>query len=71
MSKADKDQADTFTLTNNRTGESCELPVFSSTAGPDVIDVRKLYSQTGYFTDDPGFKSTASCDSVITFIDGE
>ncbi len=71
MSKADKDQADTFTLTNNRTGESCELPVFSSTAGPDVIDVRKLYSQTGYFTYDPGFKSTASCDSAITFIDGE
>ncbi len=52
-------------------GESYELPVFSPTAGPDVIDIRKLYGQAGVFTYDPGFTSTASCDSTITFIDGE
>ncbi len=52
-------------------GESYDLPVFSPTAGPDVIDIRKLYGQAGVFTYDPGFTSTASCDSTITFIDGD
>ncbi len=47
-----------------------ELPVYSPTAGPDVVDIRKLYAQAGVFTYDPGFTSTASCDSTITFIDG-
>ena len=47
-----------------------ELPIYSPTAGPDVIDIRKLYGQAGVFTYDPGFTSTASCDSTITFIDG-
>ena len=47
-----------------------ELPIFSPTAGPDVLDIRKLYGQAGVFTYDPGFTSTASCDSTITFIDG-
>src|SRR6056297_2085238 len=51
-------------------GDSFELPVYSGTAGPDVIDIRKLYAQAGVFTYDPGFTSTASCDSTITFIDG-
>ncbi|MFD3191384.1 citrate synthase [Sedimentitalea sp. HM32M-2] len=51
-------------------GDSYELPIFSPTAGPDVLDIRKLYGQAGVFTYDPGFTSTASCDSTITFIDG-
>ncbi|MBU2982442.1 citrate synthase [Lentibacter algarum] len=51
-------------------GETYELPMFSPSTGPDVIDIRKLYSQAGVFTYDPGFTSTASCDSTITFIDG-
>ncbi len=51
-------------------GQDYELPVFTPTAGPDVIDIRKLYAQAGVFTYDPGFTSTASCDSTITFIDG-
>ncbi|WP_432447999.1 citrate synthase [Aliiroseovarius marinus] len=48
-----------------------ELPMYSPTAGPDVIDIRKLYAQGDVFTYDPGFTSTASCDSTITFIDGD
>jgi citrate synthase len=51
--------------------KTVELPIFSPTSGPDVIDIRKLYSQAGVFTYDPGFTSTASCDSTITFIDGD
>ncbi len=51
-------------------GQSYDLPVYSPTAGPDVIDIRKLYGSAGVFTYDPGFTSTASCDSTITFIDG-
>ncbi|MBW8882963.1 MAG: citrate (Si)-synthase, partial [Asticcacaulis sp.] len=47
------------------------LPVSSGTLGPDVIDIRKLYAETGAFTYDPGFTSTASCESKITFIDGD
>ncbi|MCF6231674.1 MAG: citrate synthase [Rhodobacteraceae bacterium] len=52
-------------------GETYELPMYTPTAGPDVIDIRKLYAQAGVFTYDPGFTSTAACDSTITFIDGE
>ncbi len=48
-----------------------ELPMYSPTAGPDVIDIRKLYAMGDVFTYDPGFTSTASCDSTITFIDGD
>ncbi len=51
-------------------GETYELPIYSPSAGPDVLDIRKLYGQAGVFTYDPGFTSTASCDSTITFIDG-
>jgi citrate synthase len=50
---------------------SVELPVYSGNIGPDVIDIRKLYGQTGMFTYDPGFLSTASCQSSITYIDGD
>ena len=52
-------------------GTDYELPVLAPTAGPDVIDIRKLYAQAGVFTYDPGFTSTAACDSTITFIDGD
>ena len=52
-------------------GNSYDLPVMSPSAGPDVIDIRKLYAQAKVFTYDPGFTSTASCDSNITFIDGD
>jgi citrate synthase len=48
-----------------------ELPVLSGTLGSDVIDIRRLYAQTGLFTYDPGFTSTASCTSKITYIDGD
>ena len=47
-----------------------DLPIHSPTEGPDVLDIRKLYGQAGVFTYDPGFTSTASCDSTIAFIDG-
>jgi citrate synthase len=63
------DSNKTATLTVH--GKEYELPVHSPTAGPDVIDIRKLYGQAGVFTYDPGFTSTASCDSTITYIDGE
>ena len=52
-------------------GTTYDLPVMSPTAGPDVVDIRKLYAQANVFTYDPGFTSTAACDSTITFIDGE
>ncbi|MFM9899606.1 MAG: citrate synthase [Polaromonas sp.] len=48
-----------------------ELPIVKGAVGPDVIDIRKLYSATGKFTYDPGFLSTASCNSTITYIDGD
>ena len=52
-------------------GETYDLPILSPTSGPDVLDIRKLYSQADVFTYDPGYTSTASCDSTITFIDGD
>ncbi len=52
-------------------GKTYDLPVYSPTVGPDVIDIRKLYDQADVFTYDPGFTSTAACESAITFIDGE
>ena len=52
-------------------GKTIDMPVKSGTIGPDVIDIRKLYGQTGMFTYDPGFTSTASCDSALTYIDGD
>ena len=48
-----------------------DLPVMEGTIGPDVVDISKLYGDTGMFTYDPGFTSTASCDSKITYIDGD
>src|SRR6187402_3987274 len=52
-------------------GKEFKTPVLSGTTGPDVIDIRKLYGQTGVFTYDPGFTSTASCESGLTYIDGD
>lgn len=61
----------TFTLTNDQTGESIQLPVKDGTCGPSVIDIRSLYAQTGHFTFDPSFTATGSCKSRLTYIDGE
>ncbi|MGB1390486.1 MAG: citrate synthase [Paracoccaceae bacterium] len=61
---------DKKSATLNISGAEYELPILSPTAGPDVLDIRKLYGQAGVFTYDPGFTSTASCDSTITYIDG-
>jgi citrate synthase len=52
-------------------GKDLDYKVLKGSVGPDVIDIRKLYAQTGDFTYDPGFTSTASCDSAITYIDGD
>jgi citrate synthase len=59
----------TATLTID--GQTYELPVLKGTIGPDVIDIRSLYKQAGVFTYDPGFTSTGSCESHITYIDGD
>ena len=59
------------TLSFSDGSPSMELPIYKGTIGPDVIDIRKLYGQTGKFTYDPGFLSTASCNSSITYIDGD
>jgi citrate synthase len=61
----------TVTLTDNSTGKSVTLPVSAGTIGPDVIDIRKLYAETGMFTFDPGYGATGSCVSGLTYIDGE
>src|SRR3546814_10826145 len=52
-------------------GKDHEYPVLPGSVGPEVIDIRKLYAQTGTFTYDPGFTSTASCESGLTYIDGD
>ena len=51
--------------------KTLELPMYTPSAGPDVIDITKLYAQGGVFTHDPGFTSTSSCESAITYIDGD
>jgi citrate synthase len=60
----------TVTLIDNQSKEQFDFDVLPSVLGPHVIDVQTLYRETGYFTYDPGFTSTGSCDSAITFIDG-
>jgi citrate synthase len=64
---ADSTKSATLTLGNTQ----IEFPVYSPTLGPDVIDISKLYAQGDVFTYDPGFTSTAACESAITFIDGD
>src|SRR5579859_7238196 len=62
---------ETVTLTDNSTGKSYDFPLLPGTVGPKVIDIRSLYSDTGLFTYDPGYTSTGSCQSAITYIDGD
>jgi citrate synthase len=59
------------TLSFSDGSAAIDLPIYKGTVGPDVIDIRKLYAQTGKFTYDPGFMSTAACNSSITYIDGD
>ena len=61
----------TATLSFSNGTPDMTLPVYKGSIGPDVIDIRKLYGQTGMFTYDPGFMSTAACESAITYIDGD
>ena len=61
----------TVTVTDNSTGKSVTLPVSSGSMGPNVIDIRKLYTETGMFTFDPGYGATGSCVSGLTYIDGQ
>lgn len=62
---------DTVTLTNNRDGKTYEFPILDASVGPSVVDISTLYKETGMFTYDEGYTSTASCRSDITYIDGE
>lgn len=59
------------TLSFSDGSPSMDMPIYKGSIGPDVIDIRKLYAQTGKFTYDPGFLSTAACESKITYIDGD
>ncbi len=59
------------TITDNSTGKQATFPLIAGTDGPPVIDIRKLYAELGYFTYDPGFIATGSCESDISFIDGD
>lgn len=68
---ADKDVKKTVTLTDDTSGSSISLPVMKGTIGPDVVDIRKLYGETGMFTFDPGYGATGSCLSGLTYIDGD
>ncbi|MES0490433.1 MAG: citrate synthase [Leptospirales bacterium] len=61
----------TVTVTDNSTGKSIDLPLLTGTSGPPVVDVSTIFQELGIFTLDPGFTSTASCRSNITFIDGK
>ena len=59
------------TLSFSDGSPSIDMPIYKGTIGPDVVDIRKLYGATGKFTYDPGFMSTAACNSSITYIDGD
>ena len=62
---------DTVTIIDNATGKQADFPVLRGSEGPPVVDIGRFYHELGYFTYDPGFVSTASCQSNITFIDGD
>jgi citrate synthase len=66
-----RNAAETVTLTDNTNGKQYTMPLLSGTVGPKVIDIRKLYAESGHFTFDPGYTSTGSCESAITYIDGD
>jgi len=63
--------AKTITLKDDQSGKSWKFPVMEGSIGPSVVDIRKFYAETDMFTYDPGFTSTGSCESKITFIDGD
>jgi len=72
MSQESKGSGNEYvTLQDHSTGNNYDLPLMPGSIGPKVIDVRSLYGQTGHFTYDPGYTSTGSCESKITYIDGE
>ncbi|MBF0415577.1 MAG: citrate (Si)-synthase [Magnetococcales bacterium] len=62
---------ETVTIVDNRTGKRADLPILQGTEGPSVVDISRFYKEFGLFTLDPGFQSTASCESAITFVDGD
>ncbi|MGE0651527.1 MAG: citrate synthase [Alphaproteobacteria bacterium] len=66
-----KGKNETVTLIDNISGKQVNLPLISGTIGPKVIDIRRLYAETGYFTYDPGYTATGSTESKITYIDGD
>lgn len=68
---ADNKSNETVTIIDNSSGKKVDLPLISGTEGPKVIDIRSLYSGLGYFTYDPGYTSTGSTESKITYIDGD
>jgi citrate synthase len=68
---ADNAKKETVTLIDNSDGRTYEFPLISGTLGPKVLDIRSLYGETGHFTYDPGYTSTGSCESKITYIDGD
>jgi hypothetical protein len=67
MDATSKSKTATLTVGN----KTYDFPILSGSVGPDVIDIAKLYAQSGMFTYDPGFTSTGSCQSKITYIDGD
>lgn len=71
MSAATTHEGRSASLVEEQSGLTVELPIREGTAGPAVIDVQRLYRETGCFTFDPSYKATASCESALTFIDGE
>jgi citrate synthase len=71
MTKENSAPKETVTLINNSTGKTTEFPLLSGTIGPKVADIRSLYASQDIFTYDPGYMSTGSCKSAITYIDGD
>ena len=71
MAQSKTTSNESVTLVDNPAGKKYDFPLIPGTVGPKVIDVRKLYTETGHFTYDPGYTSTGSCQSKITYIDGE
>lgn len=68
---AELESNETVTIVDNTTGKQASFPLLSGTAGAKVIDIRNLYKELGYFTFDPGYTATGSCQSKITYIDGD
>ena len=71
MTKTDATPRETVTITNNSNGKSMEVPLLSGSVGPKVADIRSLYGEMDMFTYDPGYMSTGSCKSAISYIDGD